>query len=161
MLNVAVVMGRLVADPELRHTPSDVAVTSFTLAVDRSYVKSGTERQADFIDVVAWRSTADFVCKYFRKGQMMAVHGSIQTRTYTDKDGNKRKAFEIVADNVHFAEPKRDSSYGGNYGAPQAAPGGYQQQQRPAPVMEQAVPAYTSGDTGDFEEIPTDDDLPF
>ena len=84
MLNVAVVMGRLVADPELRHTPSDVAVTSFTLAVDRSYVKSGTERQADFIDVVAWRSTADFVCKYFRKGQMMAVHGSIQTRTYTD-----------------------------------------------------------------------------
>ena len=95
MLNVAVVMGRLVADPELRHTPSDVAVTSFTLAVDRSYVKSGTERQADFIDVVAWRSTADFVCKYFRKGQMMAVHGSIQTRTYTDKDGNKRKATEI------------------------------------------------------------------
>ena len=98
MLNVAVVMGRLVADPELRHTPSDVAVTSFTLAVDRSYVKSGTERQTDFIDIVAWRGTADFVCKYFRKGQMMAVHGSIQTRTYTDKDGNKRKAFEIVAD---------------------------------------------------------------
>ena len=86
MLNVAVVMGRLVADPELRHTPSDVAVTSFTLAVDRSYVKSGTERQADFIEVVAWRSTADLVCKYFRKGQMMEVHGSIQTRTYTDKD---------------------------------------------------------------------------
>ena len=101
MLNVAVVMGRLVADPELRHTPSDVAVTSFTLAVDRSYVKSGTERQADFIDVVAWRSTADFVCKYFRKGQMMAVHGSIQTRTYTDKDGNKRKATEIVANGAY------------------------------------------------------------
>ena len=113
MLNVAVVMGRLVADPELRHTPSDVAVTSFTLAVDRSYVKSGTERQADFIDVVAWRSTADFVCKYFRKGQMMAVHGSIQTRTYTDKDGNKRKAFEIVADDVNFADSKR--SDGGSY----------------------------------------------
>ena len=105
MLNVAVVMGRLVADPELRHTPSDVAVTSFTLAVDRSYVKSGTERQADFIDVVAWRSTADFVCKYFRKGQMMAVHGSIQTRTYTDKDGNKRKATEIVANDVNLRIP--------------------------------------------------------
>ena len=119
MLNVAVVMGRLVADPELRHTPSDVAVTSFTLAVDRSYVKSGTERQADFIDVVAWRSTADFVCKYFRKGQMMAVHGSIQTRTYTDKDGNKRKATEIVANDVNFADSKRSDS-GANYGAPSA-----------------------------------------
>lgn len=119
MLNVAVVMGRLVADPELRHTPSDVAVTSFTLAVDRSYVKSGTERQADFIDVVAWRSTADFVCKYFRKGQMMAVHGSIQTRTYTDKDGNKCKATEIVANDVNFADSKRSDS-GANYGAPSA-----------------------------------------
>ena len=117
MLNVAVVMGRLVADPELRHTPSDVAVTSFTLAVDRSYVKSGTERQTDFIDIVAWRGTADFVCKYFRKGQMMAVHGSIQTRTYTDKDGNKRKAFEIVADDVNFADSKRNSDGGSNYGS--------------------------------------------
>ena len=81
-MNVAVVMGRLVADPELRHTPSDVAVTSFTLAVDRSYVKSGTERQADFIDVVAWRSTADFVCKYFRKGQMMGSRFHSDTHIY-------------------------------------------------------------------------------
>ena len=113
MLNVAVLMGRLVADPELRHTANDVAVTSFTVAVDRSYVKAGTDRQADFIDVVAWRSTAEFACRYFHKGQLIAVQGSIQTRSYTDKDGNKRKAFEIVADNVHFAEPKRDSSYGG------------------------------------------------
>lgn len=86
----------------LRHTPSDVAVTSFTLAVDRSYVKSGTERQADFIDVVAWRSTADFVCKYFRKGQMMAVHGSIQTRTYTDKDGNKRNGDRDCCERCQF-----------------------------------------------------------
>ena len=97
MLNVAILMGRLVADPEIRHTPNDIAVTSFTIAVDRSYVKSGAERQADFIDIVAWRATAEFVCKYFRKGQMIAVQGSIQTRSYTDKDGNKRKAFEIVA----------------------------------------------------------------
>ena len=96
MLNVAVVMGRMVTDPEIRHTPNSIAVTNFVLAVDRSYVKSGTERQTDFIDVVAWRGTAEFVCKHFRKGQMMAVHGAIQTRTYTDKDGNKRKAFEIV-----------------------------------------------------------------
>ena len=81
-------MGRLVADPELRHTSNDISVTSFTVAVDRSYVKSGTDRQADFIDVVAWRSTAEFVCKYFRKGQLIAIQGSIQTRTYVDKDNN-------------------------------------------------------------------------
>jgi len=102
MLNVVALMGRLVADSELRHTPNDVAVTSFTIAVDRSYVKSGTERQADFIDIVAWRGTADFVCKYFRRGQLIAVQGAIQTRSYTDSQGNKRKAFEIVADNVHL-----------------------------------------------------------
>ena len=155
MLNVAVVMGRLVADPELRHTPSDVAVTSFTLAVDRSYVKSGTERQADFIDVVAWRSTADFVCKYFRKGQMMAVHGSIQTRTYTDKDGNKSKATEIVANDVNFADSKR-SDNGNNYGSNSAAGN---EMQRPA--YSEPAPTYSSGNSGDFEEIIGDDDLPF
>ena len=142
MLNVAVVMGRLVADPELRHTPSDVAVTSFTLAVDRSYVKSGTERQADFIDVVAWRSTADFVCKYFRKGQMMAVHGSIQTRTYTDKDGNKRKATEIVANDVNFADSKRSDS-GANYGAPSAPSYGNNYGSTNAAGNEMQRPAYS------------------
>ncbi len=148
MLNVAVIMGRLVADPELRHTPNDVAVTSFTLAVDRSYVKAGTERQTDFIDVVAWRNTAEFVCRYFRKGQLVAVQGSIQTRSYTDSQGTKRKAFEIVADNVHFAESKRDASGSGNY-APRAE------------ALNEPAPAYTSGNTGDFEEVPMDDDLPF
>ena len=91
MLNVAAIMGRLVADPELRHTPNDIAVTTFTLAVDRSYSRAGTERQTDFIDVVAWRQTAEFVCKYFSKGRMMAVTGSIQTRNYEDKQGNKRR----------------------------------------------------------------------
>ena len=153
MLNVAVLMGRLVADPELRHTANDVSVTSFTVAVDRSYVKAGADRQADFIDVVAWRNTADFVCKYFRKGQLIAVQGSIQTRTYTDKDGNKRKAVEIVADNVHFAEPKRDNSQGASMG------GAYHS--RPEPAVQQPAPDYTSGNADDFEEIPTDDDLPF
>ncbi|HHV31111.1 single-stranded DNA-binding protein [Caproiciproducens sp. LBM24188] len=150
MLNVAVLMGRLVADPELRHTANDISVTSFTLAVDRSYVKAGADRQVDFIDVVAWRSTADFVCKYFRKGQLVAVQGSIQTRSYTDKDGNKRKAFEVVADNVHFAESKRDSA---------AASGNYHS--RADVSADQPAPAYASGDTGDFEEMPSDDDLPF
>lgn len=153
MLNVTVLMGRLVADPELRHTTSDIAVTSFTIAVDRSYVKSGAERQADFIDIVAWRSTAEFVCKYFRKGQLIAVQGSIQTRSYQDKDGNKRKAFEIVADNVHFAESKRDGA------APAPGPGYSSYSRSEAPMA--SAPAYTSGNTGDFEEIPTDDDLPF
>ncbi len=153
MLNVAVLMGRLVADPELRHTANDVSVTSFTVAVDRSYVKAGADRQADFIDVVAWRNTADFVCKYFRKGQLIAVQGSIQTRTYTDKDGNKRKAVEIVADNVHFAEPKRDNSQSVMMG------NGYHS--RPEMPVQQSAPAYASGNADDFEEIPTDDDLPF
>lgn len=143
MLNVAVLMGRLCADPEPKVTPNGISVTSFTLAVDRSYQKSGQDRQCDFIDIVAWRSTADFVCKYFTKGQLIAVQGSIQTRTYTDRDGNKRKAFEVVADNVHFAESKRDgNSHNGNnntYNEPQ----------------------YPTGDTGDFEEIPSSDDLPF
>lgn len=155
MLNVAVLMGRLVADPELRHTPSGISVTSFTIAVDRSYVKAGTERQTDFIDIVAWRNNAEFVCKYFRKGQLVAVQGSIQTRTYTDKDGNKRKAVEIVADNVHFAEPKRDSgSSSGNYSSSRSGAPAHEHSEQPAP-------AYANGDTGDFEEIPSDDDLPF
>ena len=156
MLNVAAIMGRLVADPELRHTPNDIAVTTFTLAVDRSYSRAGTERQTDFIDVVAWRQTAEFVCKYFSKGRMMAVTGSIQTRNYEDKQGNKRKAFEIVANDVSFADSKRDSSG--------SAPGSYDSapavQQRPAANSEPA-PAYSSGSNEDFEEILGDDDLPF
>ena len=153
MLNVAIVMGRLVADPELRHTPNNVAVTSFTVAVDRSYVKSGAERQADFIDIVAWRNTAEFVCKYFRKGQMIALQGSIQTRSYTDSQGIKRKAFEIVADNVHFADTKRDNTGNNNFNS-------YNEQPRQE-MPQSPAPAYTSGNTGDFEEIITDDDLPF
>ncbi len=155
MLNVAVLMGRLVADPELRQTPSGVSVTSFTLAVDRSYVKAGAERQTDFIDVVAWRNTAEFVCKYFRKGQLAAVQGSIQTRSYTDKEGNKRKAFEIVADNVHFAEPKREAGAGGG-----SRPAEKAESHTPA-QSEQPAPAYSNGKADDFEEVPSDDDLPF
>ena len=149
MLNVAVLMGRLVHDPELKHTPNGASVTSFTLAVDRSYCKQGEERQCDFIDCVAWRNNAEFVCKYFRKGQLAAVQGSIQTRTYTDKDGNKRKAVEIVADNVHFAEPKREGN-----AAPQNSPKAESRQEQPQQN-------YSEAGGGDFEEIPSDDDLPF
>lgn len=95
MLNVVVLMGRLTSDPEIRHTPNDVAVTSFSIAGERSY-KSGDERQTDFIDIVAWRSTAEFICKYFRKGQMIALHGSIQTGTYKDKEGNTKKHLKFL-----------------------------------------------------------------
>lgn len=147
MLNVAVLMGRLVADPELRQTPNGVSVTSFTLAVDRSYVKSGQERQTDFIDVVCWRGLADHVCKYFHKGQLVAVQGPIQTRTYTDKDGIKHKAFEIVASNVHFAEPKRDDNSSiGNKNTYHAA---------------ERTPDISADDSGNFEGMPDDGDLPF
>ena len=99
MLNCAVIMGRLTATPELRTTGTGISVTSFTVAVDRNFAKPGEERQTDFINVVAWRGTADFVTRFFQKGQMIAVQGAIQTRNYEDKNGNKRTAFEIVADN--------------------------------------------------------------
>ena len=159
MLNVAAIVGRLSADPELRHTASGVAVTSFTLAVDRSYAKAGTERQTDWIDVVAWRSTAEFICKYFTKGQMMAVTGSIQTRSYEDRSGNKRKAVEIQANDVSFVGPKRDNPSGGDYGQAYTRPSSPEPQQ-PAAFSEPA-PAYSSGSSEDFEEILADHDLPF
>lgn len=108
-LNSAIIMGRLTADPELRTTNSGLAVTSFTVAVDRSYAKQGEEKKTDFINVVAWRQTVAFVTRYFEKGQMIAVQGSIQTRNYEDKNGNKRTAVEIVADKVSFCgEKKKD-----------------------------------------------------
>ena len=154
MLNVAVIMGRLTADPELRHTASGITVTTFTVAVDRSYAKAGTERQTDFIDVVAWRQTAEFVCKYFQKGSMIAVTGSIQVRNYEDKQGNKRKAVEIQANEVSFTGSKRESgSASGSY-APSPAPS------QPAAFNEPAS-AYSSGSSEDFEEFLGDDDLPF
>ena len=139
MLNSAIIQGRICANPELRHTPNDIAVTTFTVATDKG---SGDKKQTSFIDCVAWRGTAELVCKWFQKGSAIIVQGSIQTRSYQDKDGNKRKAFEIVADNVHFAESKRDGdSHGGNRAAAAS--------QRP--------------DVGadDFDEIPASDDLPF
>ena len=109
-LNSAVVMGRLTKDPELRYTTNNTAVLYFTVAVDRIYSKPGEERQTDFIDVVAWSKTAEFVDRYFEKGQKIIVEGSLQTRTYTDKNGNKRKAVELVARQVHFAEGKKQQN---------------------------------------------------
>ena len=145
MLNHITIMGRLTRDPELRRTGSGIAVASFTLAVDRDFSpKDGGERETDFIDCVAWRQTGEFVSKYFTKGRMAVVSGRLQIRGWTDKDGNKRRSAEVVADNVYFGDSKRDgetggSSYGGNayggnsYAAP-AAPGfgGYAAPSAPA-----------------------------
>lgn len=139
MLNTAIIMGRLTADPELRTTQTGLSVTSFTVAVDRNY-KSGDERQTDFINVVAWRGTADFVSRYFKKGQMIAVQGSIQTRSYEDKNGNKRTAVEIVADNVSFCGSKTES--GNAYGAPRVDT---------APAV-----SYQSANAGSFSVLPDD-----
>ena len=107
MLNSVILMGRLTADPELRTTTGGNSVTSFTVAVDRQY-KQGDERQADFINCVAWRNTADFVTTYFKKGQMIALQGRIETRNYEDKNGNKRVAVEVIADNVSFCGGKAE-----------------------------------------------------
>lgn len=115
MLNHIVLMGRLTRDPELRYTQSQIPVASFSLAVDRDFGgRDGGERQTDFIDIVAWRSTAEFVSKYFTKGSMAAVSGRLQIRDWTDRDGNKRRSAEVVADNVYFGESKRREG-GGDY----------------------------------------------
>ena len=144
MLNHITIMGRLTRDPELRRTGSGKAVTSFTVAVDRDFGGSGQEKKTDFFDCVAWQQTAEFVAKYFQKGKMIVVSGSLQIRDWTDKNGNKRKSAEVIANNCYFGEPKRASScendcqlsgYGGQYpeteamlnryGAPQYSGGEY------------------------------------
>ena len=150
MLNVVALMGRLVADPELRHTTSGIATCSFRIAVDRSFVRAGEERKADFIDIVVWRQTAEFVCKYFRKGNLIAVDGSIQTRNYEDKQGNKRTAFEVVANNVHVTGERSGGGQGG-YSAPAPAA---------RPVSAEPV-SYAVGSADDFAVIDDNDDIPF
>lgn len=155
MLNCAVIMGRLTADPELRTTANGISVTSFSVAVDRSYQRAGAERQTDFINVVAWRQTAEFVTRYFHKGSMIAVQGSIQTRNYTDKQGNKRTAVEIVADNVSFCGSKAETGTAGGqgFGAP-AAPAQAAPQQAQS-FSTASADAFSAPDDGE------DDDLPF
>ena len=166
MLNHITIMGRLTRDPELRRTGSGIAVASFTVAVDRDFGgRDGGEKETDFIDCVAWRQTGEFVSKYFTKGRMIVVSGRLQIRSWTDKDGNKRRSAEVVADNCYFGDSKREegSSYGGNtyggnnsygnnnyggYNAPAPSYGGYS-----APA---AAPA------SDFAMLEDDDaQLPF
>ncbi len=154
MLNVVVLTGRLVADPELRHTPSDIAVTSFTIAVNRRFARPGEERQTDFIDIVAWRNTAEFICKYFSKGQLIAIEGSIQTGSYQDKDGNKRKTFEIIARDAQFAESKRESSSESSYSYSDTSDSS-SKEEKPG------LDSYSNGSDSDFQTIESDDDLPF
>lgn len=133
MLNKVIIMGRLTRDPELRRTQSGTAVTSFTMAVDRDFKSQSGEKETDFIDVVAWRNTGEFAAKYLAKGRMAAVEGRIQVRDWQDKDGNRRKSVEVVADNVYFADSKRDSK----------------------PQESRTV------DEPEFDEIDDDGDLPF
>lgn len=152
-MNKVFLLGRLTADPELRQTASNISVTSFTVAVNRPYVK-GAERQADFIDVVAWRQSAEFVCRYFQKGKPILVEGRLQVRDYTDKNGNKRRAYEVQADNVSFVEGA------GNGGGGNTSPS-YGNSPSPSVPSENTGVAYSSGDTGDFEEVGGFDDLPF
>ena len=148
MINMVALMGRLTYEPELRSTPNGLVVIRFQVACDRTYQKDSQNRQADFIDCVAWRQTAEFISRYFHKGSMIAVEGTIQTSNYTDKDGNKRKQIEVLTNNVSFCGGKSENGSQGTQGA--------QNEQ------------YTQGgmdinpDTSDFEEIvDDDDDLPF
>ena len=152
MLNRIILMGRLTRDPELRRTGSGTAVTSFSLAVDRDFKSQSGEKETDFIDIVAWRSTAEFVSKYFTKGRMAVVEGRLQIRDWTDRDGGKRRSAEVVADNVYFGDSKRDGGDSAGYNP------GYS----PVPASRSAAPSSFSAGGSDFAEIGEDDgELPF
>ena len=158
MLNKIFIMGRLTRDPELRRTQAGTPVASFSLAVDRDFKDKNTgERATDFIDVVAWRQTAEFVSRYFTKGRMAVVEGRLQIRDWTDKEGGKRRSAEVVADQVYFGDSKRDSD-GGGYGNSGYASGGYS-----APAAPAAPSGYGAPSGGDqFAELSDDDgELPF
>ena len=145
--NKVILGGRLTADVELKTTPNGVSVCSFSLAINRKYVKQGEQPQTDFINCVAWRTTAEFISRYFKKGSCICVVGSIQTRSYTDNNGNKRTAFEVVADEANFVDSKNESGAGQSY-----TPDAY------------ATPSFSSpvgADAPRFEELKADDDLPF
>ena len=179
MLNRIILMGRLTRDPELRHTQSGTAVASFSLAVDRDFKdRNSGERATDFIDVVAWRQTGEFVSRYFTKGRMAVVEGRLQMRDWTDKDGNKRRSAEVVAENVYFGDSKRDtesagysSGYSGGYhtapsGGYNAAPGGYASAPMAGNGGYAASPAHNGYSapvgTDHFAELSDDDgELPF
>ena len=164
MLNRIIIMGRLVRDPELRTTQSGTSVTSFTLAVDRDFKsRESGEKSTDFIDVVAWRQTAEFVCKYFTKGRMAIAEGRLQIREWKDKDGNNRRTAEVVAENVYFGDSKRDGAGEPGYGAPAYGNAGYGASAAPAYGAPPAYGGgYGAGESSGFSEISDEDgDLPF
>lgn len=147
MLNKIIIQGRFTKDPELRRTQSGLSVTSFSLAVERDFKDGSGNKITDFLEVVAWRQTAEFVCKYFAKGQMAIVEGSLQTRDWQDNNGNKRRAFEILANTVYFGGSKKEEGENNRYGTPPPARG--QAQNAPAPKQME------------MDEIEDDDELPF
>lgn len=157
MLNVVAILSRLVADPELRTTQKGTNVCTFRIACDRNFARQGEQRQADFIDIVAWRQQAEFVSKYFQKGSLIAIEGSLQSRQHQDKNGNNRTAVEVVANNISFAGAKTADK-------PTAA--SYEQQTRNHAQQAKAAqnapqPAYTQGSMDDFSVINDTDDQPF
>lgn len=160
MLNKAILMGRLTRDPELRYTQNNTPVVSFSIAVDRNYGGKSEERQTDFINIVAWRRTAEFVQNWFTKGQMIVVVGSIQTRRWQDRDGNNRVTVEVVADEVQFAGGKKDNGSSANaapnYRTPQS---GGRSAQGSYGVPDGSVPLPSGGD--DFAELADEDEIPF
>ena len=155
-MNVVCLVGRLTADPELRQTPNGTNVCSFSVAVNRAFANANGERQADFINCVAWRQTAEFIARYFRKGQNIGLNGTIQTRTYQDKDtGKNRTAFEVVINNAYFVESKGTSQ---NTGYSPAPANSYQETSKPAGFTS----SFSTGELDDFSSIASDDgDLPF
>lgn len=156
MLNVVAIMGRLVADPELRTTQSGVNTCTFRIACDRNFARQGEQRQVDFFDIVAWRQQAECVCKYFQKGSMIAIEGSLQTRQYKDKSGNKRTAVEVVANNISFAGAKT---------AEKPSARGFDEQTesytREAKASQNGSQAHFQGAADNFAVIDDNDDLPF
>lgn len=151
MLNRVILMGRLTADPELRQTQSGISVLSFSIAVDRDFTPKGEEKQTDFVNLVAWRQTAEFISKYFSKGRMIAVEGSLRVRNYVDSNGNKRVATEVVIDRAYFADSKPSGTSTNTFSTPQ----------HPASTQDNAGTSISIGDIGEFEEIDDDDGLPF
>lgn len=156
MLNVVAIMGRLVADPQLRQTTTGKNVASFRIACDRGRRDANGQNQADFFDVVAWERSAEFVCRYFQKGSLIAVDGRLQSRQYQDKNGNNRQAVEIVAQNINFTGPKSQNQGMGAPAVSAPAPAEYAR-----PAAQPAAPAYSAGSNDDFALIEDEGDLPF
>ena len=163
MLNHITIMGRLTRDPELRRTGSGIAVASFTVAVDRDFGgRDGGEKETDFIDCVAWRQTGEFVSKYFTKGRMIVVSGRLQIRSWTDKDGNKRRTAEVVADNCYFGDSKRDSEGGSSYGGNTYGGNAYSNYGAPSGNNYGGYSAPAGAPASDFAMLDDDDaQLPF